>query len=33
MLRLVKEAHTMDITKETKLKDILAEYPWLQRII
>ena len=27
MLRLVKEAHTMDITKETKLKDILEEYP------
>ena len=22
--------HTVDITKETKLKDILAEYPWLK---
>ena len=30
MLRLVKEAHTMDITKETKLKDILAKYPWIK---
>ena len=24
------EAHTTDITKETKLKDILAKYPWLK---
>ena len=24
------EAHTTDITKETKLKNILAKYPWLK---